>query len=162
MGCGISKFDPKEVVEATSTTDSPPHTYTKSNCFTGESKPNLVVHERGVPVNYRSNGSPDEPPPHKGHPEENVGKVKMMMNNVKRGDHREPEERDRRTTEFQDLNVVINDENELSGREICRGGSPSFREYCIDSDSISRSMRSEGKLFPTIFFYFFFNYHILT
>ncbi|XP_038877410.1 uncharacterized protein LOC120069699 [Benincasa hispida] len=144
MGCGISRLDPKEVVEATTNcSHNPPHpnnkfSYSTSNCFTGESKP--WVHQHGPP------SVPDRSSPDWEAPEEKIMKMKM---DVKRGESKEMINDSKMAkgtrTQFEDdcSDGDDGDGNDGNGREICRGGSPSFREYCIDSESRSRSMASE-------------------
>ncbi|KAE8650764.1 hypothetical protein Csa_017515 [Cucumis sativus] len=159
MGCGISRFDPKEVVEATANdsnhNDTPNHSnhksYSTSNCFTGESK--HMSHQGRPPPPEPRHSSSDRAAP-------GDQKMMKMKTNVKQEESRgintnglkirmRMRTRTRTSTQIDndddDSSDEDSDKNDQNCREICRGGSPSFREYCVDSESRSRSMGSEGR-----------------
>ncbi|CAK9317739.1 unnamed protein product [Citrullus colocynthis] len=137
MGCGISRFNSREVVEATTNCShnlpqSNPKSSYSSNCFTGESKP--LVQQGHLPDTGHSS------------PEREAPGEKTMKMDVKLGEAKEINDLKMETgtrNQFEDYYSDDDDINDQNCREICRGGSPSFREYCINSESRSRSMRSE-------------------
>lgn len=141
MGCGISRFNSREVVEATTNcSHNPPQSNPKSsyssNCFTGESKP--LVQQGHLPDAGHSS------------PEREAPGEKTMKMDVKLGEAKEINDLKMDTgtrNQCEDYYSDDDDINDQNCREICRGGSPSFREYCINSESRSRSMGSEGKSF---------------
>ncbi|KAA0060297.1 uncharacterized protein E5676_scaffold318G00240 [Cucumis melo var. makuwa] len=142
MGCGISRFDPKEVVEATANNSNHKSSYSTSNCFTGESKP--LVHQGRLPPPEPRHSSPDRAAPGDQKMTMKI-KTNVMREEAKGIDNKDPRMRMRTKTrtsmqfdndeDFGDDNIDQNDQN---CREICRGGSPSFREYCVGSESRSR------------------------
>ena len=138
MGCGISKFEPKEVVEATADCPhNPPRSHKSSttNCFTGEPKPSVQEGSTTEKQSRKGNGSSRD--------REVAGEKMVKMSvNVKR---EKVEEDDRQMETMTQINFEDPNDDQ-NYRKIFRGGSPSFREYCIGSKSRSRSIGSEGNV----------------
>ncbi|XP_022935240.1 uncharacterized protein LOC111442180 isoform X1 [Cucurbita moschata] len=135
MGCGISKFEPKEVVEATADCPhNPPRSHKSSttNCFTSEPKPSVQEGSSTEKQSRKGNGSSRD--------REVAGEKMVKMSvNVKR----EKVEEDDRQMETRTQINFEDPNDDQNYRKIFRGGSPSFREYCIGSKSRSRSIGSE-------------------
>ncbi|XP_022156521.1 probable serine/threonine-protein kinase DDB_G0282963 [Momordica charantia] len=69
--------------------------------------------------------------------------INIVTDNNNAANHKEQQHsaNNNNNTKFHDHHYS-DDEQDDDDRGICRGASPSFREYCIDSDSISTSIRS--------------------